>query len=205
MMVVSISYEQSGRTQQKRRTRDQLIAAARDLIAEKGSAPTVAEAATAALVSRTTAYRYFPNQTALLIAAHPETAATSLVPPDTGASADERLRAAVEAFSNVIIDTESQQRTMLLLSLQVGTASDLPLRKGRAIGWFEDALAPLRDRLSEADVNRLAVAIRGAVGIEALIWLTDVAGLTRTQAAHLMQWSAQALLNEAVTHGPPPE
>ena len=71
MMVVSISYEQSGRTQQKRRTRDQLIAAARDLIAEKGSAPTVAEAATAALVSRTTAYRYFPNQTALLIAGAP--------------------------------------------------------------------------------------------------------------------------------------
>ena len=68
MMVVSISYEQSGRTQQKRRTRDQLIAAARDLIAKKGNAPTVAEAATAALVSRTTAYRYFPNQTALLVA-----------------------------------------------------------------------------------------------------------------------------------------
>jgi len=204
MMVVSISYEQSGRTQQKRRTRDQLIAAARDLIAEKGSTPTVAEAATAALVSRTTAYRYFPNQTALLIAAHPETAATSLLPPDTGGSAEERLRAAVEAFSKVIIDTERQQRTMLLLSLQAGNASDLPLRKGRAIGWFEDALGPLRDRLSEADVHRLAVAIRGAVGIEALIWLTDVAGLTRTQAAHLMQWSAQALLNEAVTHGPPP-
>ncbi len=44
-----------------------------------------------------------------------------------------------------------------------------------------------------------------AVGIEALIWLTDVAGLTRAQAAQLMQWSAQALLNEAVSHGLPPE
>jgi hypothetical protein len=187
-MTVSTSYEQSGRIQQKRRTRDQLIAATRELIAEKGSAPTVADAATAAS----------------MIAAHPETAVTSLVPPDAGDGVEERLRAAVHAFTAVIVDTESQQRTMLRLSLQPGTASDLPLRKGRAIGWFEDALAPLRERLSSADVHKLAVAIRSVVGIEALIWLTDVAGLTRAQATGLMQWSAQALLNEAITNDPPP-
>ena len=58
-----------------------MIDATRTLIAENGAAPTVAEAAAAALISRTTAYRYFPNQTSLLVAAHPETAAVSLLPP----------------------------------------------------------------------------------------------------------------------------
>ncbi len=201
---MSTSYEESGRRQQKRRTRDQLIDATRTLIAENGAAPTVAEAAAAALISRTTAYRYFPNQKALLVAAHPETAAVSLLPPDTGDDVEERLREAVKAFHDLIIDTETQQRTMLLLSLQPGDAQDLPLRKGRAIAWFEDALAPLSDRFSEAELHRLAVAVRSAVGIEAMVWLTDVAGLSRPDAARVMQWSAQAILREAVSNGLPP-
>src|SRR5262245_23364797 len=51
-------YEATGRTHQKHRTRDALIAAARELVA-KGLTPTVEEAAAAAAISRTTAYRYF--------------------------------------------------------------------------------------------------------------------------------------------------
>ena len=123
MKDVSTSYEESGRSQQKRRTRDQLIDATRTLIAENGAAPTVAEAAAAARISRTTAYRYFPNQTALLVAAHPETAAASLLPPGVGGGAEERLAAAVKAFHDLIIDTETQQRTMLMLSLQPGDSA----------------------------------------------------------------------------------
>ena len=38
------------------------------------------------------------------------------------------------------------------------------------------------------------LAVRSAVGIEALVWLTDVAGLTRgRKRCRLMRWSAQAL------------
>jgi hypothetical protein len=40
--------------------------------------------------------------------------------------------------------------------------------------------------MSEAGVHRLARAIRSAVGIEALVWLTDVAGLSREEAAGVM-------------------
>ena len=186
------------------RTRNELIAAARALVAAGGSAPTVEEAAAAAFVSRTTAYRYFPNQKALLIAAHPETEAVSLLPPDAGDDPEDRLLAAVKAFIQLVLDTEHQQRTMLRLSLEPDALrTELPLRKGRAIGWFEDALAPLAPRLTETGVHRLAVAIRSAVGIESLVWLTDVAGLPRDQAAELMQWSARALLRHALTNSPP--
>lgn len=196
---MSTPYEQSGRTRQKTRTRNELIAAARTLIARGGTPPTVEDAAAAAAISRTTAYRYFPSQEALLVAAHPETATTSLLPPDAGDDPEARLLTAVRAFVRLLIETEHQQRTMLRLSLKPEPVpTELPLRQGRAIAWFEDALSPLRPRLTEEGVRRLAVAVRSAVGIESLVWLVDVAGYSRDQAAETMEWSARALLRQAI-------
>jgi len=51
---MSIVYEQAGRTHQKKRTRDALVAAARELVAQ-GEMPTVESVAAAASISRTTA------------------------------------------------------------------------------------------------------------------------------------------------------
>jgi hypothetical protein len=42
------------------------------------------------------------------------------------------------------------------------------------------------------------MAIRAAVGIESLVWLTDVAGLSRDEAAALMRSSARTLLRAAM-------
>jgi AcrR family transcriptional regulator len=197
--IVSTPYELTGRTRQKQRTRIALVAAARDLVAQGGAAPTVEAAAEAASVSRTTAYRYFPTQKALLVAAHPETTASTLVPVDAGDDPEARLLGAVDAFVRIVVDTEQQQRTMLRLSLDPETSSEpLPLRQGRAIIWFEEALAPLRPRLTDAEIHRLALSVRSAVGIESLVWLTDIAGLTREEAAERMLWSARALLVQAL-------
>ena len=69
------------------------------------------------------------------------------------------------------------------------------LRQGRAVGWIEHALEPVRRDRPDADVHGLAVAIRSATGIEALIWLVDVAGQTRQDAAETMRRTAQALLS----------
>jgi AcrR family transcriptional regulator len=197
---MSTAYEESGRTRQKQRTRNDLVTAARELISQGGAGPTVEEAAAAASVSRTTAYRYFRSQRELLAAAHPEVDLVSLLPPDSGDDPETRLLAAVRAFVEMMLRSEPQQRTMLRLSLETSTPpSQLPLRKGRAIGWFEDALEPARAQLSDAGTHRLAVAVRSAVGIEALVWLVDVAGLTRDEAAELMLSSARSLLRDALS------
>jgi AcrR family transcriptional regulator len=198
---VSIAYDSFGRTVQKSRTRGALVAAARRLVAA-GVSPTVEQAATAASVSRTTAYRYFPNQTALLAAAHPETATRSMLGDDPSPEPAERLGEVVRAFTAMIVDTEPQQRTMLRLSLEADSAG-LPLRQGRAIAWITEALEPLRDQLTDPGLHRLVLAIRSAVGIEALVWLTDIAGLSRPEAVELMRWSAQGLLTAALTSEPP--
>jgi hypothetical protein len=64
--------------------------------------------------------------------------------------------------------------------------------------WIQEALAPLRGQLSNRELQRLVHAIGAVVGIEALVWLTDIAGLSRQHAVEVMRWSARTLLRAAV-------
>jgi AcrR family transcriptional regulator len=198
MMDMSIPYEQTGRTNQKARTRAALLEATRELLAE-GVSPTVEQAADRASISRTTAYRYFANQRALLTAVYPEIAERSLLGADASNDPAVRLDLVLERFTRHLLEHEPALRAQLRLSLEPRPAKpdQLPFRKGRAIGWIEDALAPLRDRMSAAELRRLVLAIRATTGIEALVWLIDVAGLPREEAAELMRSSARALLRDA--------
>jgi AcrR family transcriptional regulator len=200
MTGMSIPYQAVGRTRQKMRTRAAMIAATRALLAEGVTSPTVEQAADRAQVSRTTAYRYFPNQHDLLLATYPALEAKSLLgeaPPDDPVA---RLDLVTASIARQLVDNEPEFRTMLRLSLEAtrGSAPDLLLRKGRAIGWIEDALAPLRPRLSAAEVRRIAVAIRATIGIEPLVWLTDIAGLSQKEALAMMRRSARAILRCAL-------
>ncbi|MEV4510975.1 TetR/AcrR family transcriptional regulator [Dactylosporangium sp. NPDC049525] len=191
-----IPYEATGRTQQKTRTREALVDATRALLAE-GSTPQVEDAAERAGVSRTTAYRYFPNQRSLLLAAHPQISPDTLLPPDAPADPTARLDAFMAAFSRYNFEWEPQLRTSLRLALEQSGAQPA-LRQGRAIGWIEDALEPVRRSHPTVDVRHLAVAIRSATGIESLIWLVDIAGQTRAQAAETVRRTAHALLDAAL-------
>ena len=199
MMGMAVPYAASGRRRQKARTRDALIDATRELMAE-GITPTVEDAAVAAGISRTTAYRYFPNQRDLLLGAHPETLQQSLLPDEAPADPAARLALTMRAFILTTLEWEPQLRASVRLSLGPG-AEQPPLRAGRAIGWIEDALSPLADTRPDIDVHRLAISIRAATGIESMIWLVDVAGLAREDATELMCWSAAALLRAALADG----
>ena len=205
MLPVSTAYEQHGRIQQKQRTRQALVDAARDFVA-RGLAPTVEEAAADAGISRATAYRYFPSQSALLAAAHPETGTASLLPKNPPDDPEQRVALVVEVFTKVIVDTEAQQRTMLRLSLCTDDdeRGSLPLRQGRAIAWLTEALEPAREVLGDDGVRRTAIAIRSATGIEALIWLTDIAQLSRRHAVEIMRSNAKAICSAAMAEARDP-
>lgn len=196
-MVMPVPYEATGRRDQKARTREALVAAVRRLLAD-GVDPTVEQAAAEARISRTTAYRYFPSQRALLLAAHPEISQRSLLPEDAPADdVSARLDLVLREFARVNLDWEPQLRASLRLSLEPGGEQPV-LRRGRAIEWISDALEPLRGSHPEVDVRRLAIAIRAATGIESLIWLVDIAGLSRSDAVELVRGSGQALLAAAI-------
>jgi Bacterial regulatory proteins, tetR family len=198
-MSMSISYEETGRTEQKARTRAALVTAAREAMA-RGTTPTVEEAARAASVARATAYRYFPNQRALLAATAPDLTVPSMLGDDPPSAPEARLEIVVDAIARQVIDHETELRNMLRLSLEPDPArrGDLPFRKGRRIRWVAEALQPLHGQLGELELDRLTNAIAATVGIDSLVWLTDIAGLSRAEAVELMRWSARALLLTAL-------
>lgn len=207
-MGMSIPYELKGRRRQKGRTRKALIEATRELLAE-GITPTVEQAAQRADIARTTAYRYFQNQSALLIATYPELDEPSLLGADPPSDPYARLDIVTDRVTRQILDHEPELRANLRIALgtDVSESDRTPLRRGRAIRWLEDALAPLQDRLSDAKLRRVVLAIRATIGIEALVWLTDVGGLSRADAVATMRWSALALLRAALEEArpqPPP-
>lgn len=203
MSAMTAVYLETGRRRQKARTRALLIDAVRRLVAGGGS-PTVEEAADAAGVSRATAYRYFPNQRALLLAVRPILDSSSLLAEDPPEDAAERLARTVDELLSFTLEAEPELRTMLRLSLEASADEEaLFLRQGRAIQWLETALAPLEGRLEPASLRRLVLAIRAGCGIESLVWLTDVAGLSREEAAEVMRWSSSALLRSALAPASP--
>ena len=202
---MSIGYELAGRVRQKQRTHAALVAAVRDLIAD-GVTPTVEQAAAHAGISRTTAYRYFTSQAALLVAAHPELTTTSMLPAKPPTDVGARLEIVVARVTELVRETEPQQRTMLRLSLepQRRGSRDLLLRQGRVIGWLEEALAPLAKDIGHDATHALAIAIRSSIGIEAYVWLTDVAGLSPDDATAMMHWTARSSLAAARSGSLPP-
>jgi AcrR family transcriptional regulator len=166
--------------------------------------PTVEQAADRAGVSRTTAYRYFANQRALIEATYPDLDAPSLLGRDPPADPEARFELLTRRMAERLLLHEPELRAMLRLSLESPPpARDaLLMRQGRAIGRIEDALAPLRQRMRKPALRRLALAIRATFGIEPLVWLTDVAGLSRDAAVDLMRGSARTLLRAALAELP---
>jgi AcrR family transcriptional regulator len=200
-MDMAVPYTTTGRRSQKARTRAALVAATRDLLA-RGLIPTVEDSAHGADISRTTAYRYFPNQRSLLAAVHPEIDATSLLPDPAPTDPQSRLDMVMRESARITMNWEPELRTSLRLSLEPDSAELPVLRRGHAITWIEDALTPLRRSHPHIDTHRLAIAIRAATGIESFVWLVDVAGLPKSDAAEMLCQTAQALLANALTIRP---
>jgi AcrR family transcriptional regulator len=198
-MSMEVPYLHTGRTNQKARTRDALIAAARQLLAN-GVTPTVEEAAAEAAVGRTTAYRYFPNGRALLAATYPEIKMRSLLGEDPPEEPLARLEIVAESLTRQILEHEPELRAQLRLALEGEPAGgeSLPLRRWRRIRWVEDALSPLEGRMPKSELRRLIYGICATLGIEALVWLTDMGGLSREEAVEVMRWNARTLLRSAL-------
>jgi AcrR family transcriptional regulator len=162
--------------------------------------PTVEEAATEASVGRTTAYRYFPNSRALLAATYPEVEIRSLLGVDPPEDPLARLEIMAERFTRQMLEYETALRAQLRLALEGEPAGDesLPLRRGRRIKWVKDALSPLEGRMPEGELRRLVLGIGATLGIEALVWLTDMGGLSREEAVEVMRSNARTLLHSAL-------
>jgi AcrR family transcriptional regulator len=199
---MSVSYQDTGRINQKRRTRTAVLEAAASLVRE-GKTPSVAEAAEAASVSRATAYRYFPTQESLLV----EVATTGgpawmhdvLGPLASSDDAEARVQAVVDAVTALMVEHDRGLRTMLKISLErsLEDGRNTPVREGRRASYLDEALAPLRGTLPPGELERLNAALGMVIGTEALVVLRDIYGLDPDEARSLMRWAASVLFRAA--------
>lgn len=203
--------QRKGRENQKLRTRNAIVVAARDLVIQ-GRLPSVVEVAEAALVSSATAYRYFPDQLSLLRAAlqdalpHVEEIATPL--DDMTTEPAERVARATEAFLRLTLKREPLVRAVMALSLlqSVEAPASRPeavaLRPGYRLAWIAAALAPLEGTIAADELRRLTRALAVVMSSEALIALQDVCGLDADTAVDICAWAARTLVQAVVGEHP---
>lgn len=189
----------SGRDNQRRRTRKALLEAAARLTRD-GRKPSLEEVAEAALVSRATAYRYFPSIEALLVEASldvaiPDAAELYAGTPDDPVARLERLD---DALDRILAANEPQFRMMLANAMAQaagGAAPDAPTRQNRRSPLIEAALEA-GDFPPEAR-ETLAHALAVLIGTEAMVVFKDVLQLDPAKARRVKRWAIRALVDAA--------
>jgi AcrR family transcriptional regulator len=192
------------RGNQRYRTRKDLLAAAARLVRE-GRKPSLEEVAAAALVSRATAYRYFPNVEALLVEASVDLAvpdSEAVFAGDPSVDPEERVDRAEAAMHRAVVENEAALRLMLasaLVRAARGPAGDgVPLRQNRRTPLIEAALAPARGRFGDDSYARLVAALALVFGPEAMVVSRDVLRLDEGTARAVKGWAARALVRAAL-------
>ena len=195
-----------GRVNQKRRTRQALLDAASRLVAV-GQTPTLAEVAEAALVSRATAYRYFPSVEALLVEAffEQEFPTTEELFADGVEDAVERVARVEEGANGLFFDHEVQVHVVVRSLLEAWLANEgeeQAARPGRRLVLLDAALAPLTKTLGRKRRMQLRNALAMTIGTEAVLVTRDVCGLSVEEARAVTKWASAALVRQALLEAP---
>lgn len=195
--------DRTSRTNQRRRTRKDLLEAAARLM-RQGHRPSIEDIADQALVSRATAYRYFPNADALLLEASLDVAIPG--PDDLFGSKtaqgdlSERLERVDHALHEVTIANEAALRTMLsqsVLRAVSGEDSGIPARQDRRTPLIEAAIDGACDQVSPAARDLLQKSIALLVGPDAMVVCWDVLRIDDAEARRVKGWAIRSLVEAA--------
>lgn len=196
------THETTPRENQRRRTRKDLLQAAARLMKD-GHTPTLDEVAEAALVSRATAYRYFPNIEALLVEAPLEVAMPDADALFRAGSSDDpisRMERVDSAIADVIAANERTLRMMLVHSLQrpLKSGDDTqPARQNRRTPLIEAALSPARGKFKPGSLDTLTKALALVIGTESWVAGKDVLRIDDAEARKIRRWMIRALIEAA--------
>jgi AcrR family transcriptional regulator len=198
---VSRTNLKEGRANQKQRTYQALLDAALEL-SEAGQQATLRDIANKAMVSRATAYRYFPSVDALIHEAYFGRAA---VPLDTfiapGTDPVEAVGRAAEVMNGLLLGNEVGVHTVERAFMQIwldNVSDDRPSRMARRMNYIDPIVDSLSDLLDDAARFRLRTALAMTMGTEAVLAMRDVAGASREQAMAAGIWAAQSLIRQAL-------
>lgn len=194
--------ETFGRPNQRRRTRKDLLQAAARLMRE-GRTPSLDEVAEEAMVSRATAYRYFPGVEALLLEA-----SLDIAVPDAKQLFDDmsddpvaRVEQVDAALHDMILVKEAPLRMMLAHALERKAKGESdgehPARQNRRTPLLEEALKPAQDEFAPEALDLLAKALALIVGPEGVIVCKDVLQIDDAEARRVKSWAIRTLVDAA--------
>lgn len=163
------------------------------------------KAAEEALVSRTTAYSYFPTQDSLLLELTINLEVAELeqlaAKPLNGTRPEDRVLELVELFNRHSLTNEKLCRTAIrhymdawLAEERTGEANPSSRREGRRARWIATTLEPLRGTVPDIDIQRLQAALCLVTGGEAITVMRDVCRLAPDDAIAVTRWAAEAIL-----------
>ena len=184
-----------------------LLDTAMAMIQQGGLAPSVAQVAAQARVSRATAYRYFSTRSSLISAV----IGASLGPVRTfasdTASGRERVRELFMQTFPRFKEFEPQLRAAAQLALEqsalerAGVLQEEPYRRGHRINILAHALEPLAATMAEPVRDKLQRALSVIYGIEPYVILKDIWGLPDKDVERIALWMAEALVDAALREG----
>jgi AcrR family transcriptional regulator len=175
----------TGRANQKRRTRQAIVEACRQIVGS-GDLVTMPEVARSALVSEATAYRYFPDLVSLLneaLVGMWPSPADALEPVADSTDPVARIAFACEFLLRGVLAYQGAVRATISATV---IRSDLAVsRPGVRFGLIDQALAPLQDTLgatNPAGLAQLKRDLAAVVSAEAFFSLTDLCGTSAEDA-----------------------
>ena len=177
---------------------------------EEGAFPSVTELAIAADVSRATAYRYFPTQSALISTVVDEILKPIIAWQPEQVSAEERVEELLKFAYPQMLNHEGALRAALLLSLQQwaekrsqetnakpGFVVNEKLIRGHRKQILSLVTEPLKEQLSPELREKVIHSLSLVYGSEVFMVFKDIWQMENDEVQSITQWMAKAILNQA--------
>ncbi|HDL7059169.1 TPA: TetR/AcrR family transcriptional regulator [Yersinia enterocolitica] len=172
---------------------------------EQGAFPSITEVANAAQLSRATAYRYFPTQSALVSAMVDESLGPILAWQPTQPDARQRIAELLSFAYPRMLQHEGVLRAALHLSLQQwadnrsNPNNEEKLIRGNRKRLLKLAVEPLEGKLTPEALQRVIHAFSLIYGSEVFMVLKDIWHLDDAGIQDVTQWMGKAILLQAET------
>lgn len=190
-------------TATRAKTRRLLIVTAMRMF-DSGAFPSITEVAAEAQLSRATAYRYFPTQSALVSAIVTETISPIKSWRPTREDVSDRIDELLSFAFPRMLAHEGTLRAALHLSLTQWTQSQSATQseKERLVrdnrkALLQQVVEPLKDELPPEIVERVIQALSLVYGSEIFLVMKDIWGSDNDRLQEIGKWIAKAIIRQA--------
>ena len=195
---MSKKYINSGRKNQKLKTRDQILKSTQDLM-DSGDDFSLEDVAKKADISRATIYRYYSNVDIL--------AAEAILDLNTKSSEelvesvqDKDIRTAImdiqDYYNDLTIDFEAGFRKYMSVILNGPASKSMRgARRKKTLLMIMEQKSP---NLSAEEREKLANLATVLMGVEAFVVTKDVCGLDNKQSKELLNWGLNLILEKTL-------